>query len=220
MLGLGRFRGRSVVLGVANAGMGLPSGRGRVRGAGVVALPRRAAGVACTGSHTRHTGVILAQTILALPVGRRPHPRGVPGPSPRAARSGPRVRRLAHPARRVALREARIGVLAAVIAASGKHLRGGGGRPRRRQLPRQRRRSQAPCSSSSTTPATIRTRPQSRSCCWLVILVLIGTLTVIQQRTGGTPIPLPDDVDVAADLGRDSRGRADDPPRQPDAVSA
>ena len=65
LLGLGRFRGRAPLLAVANAGMGLPP---VVVGLVLALLLFR--GAPLGGLHWIYTlnGVILAQTILALPI--------------------------------------------------------------------------------------------------------------------------------------------------------
>src|SRR5919202_1645538 len=100
-LGLGRFRGRRALLAVAHAGLGLPPGVG--------------------GLNLLYTlnGVIVAQTLLALPVVvalTAAAVQAVPGGLLEQARafgaSGAQVAALA-------LREGRVGVLAATIAAMG-----------------------------------------------------------------------------------------------------
>jgi tungstate transport system permease protein len=118
-LGIGRFRGRRLGLALANAGLGLPP----VVAGLVLALlffPNSALG----GLHLSFTlkGVFIAQSVLALPiivaltasaVGSTPE-----GLLDQARAFGASRRRVAL----LALREARIGILAAIIAAVGSAL--------------------------------------------------------------------------------------------------
>jgi tungstate transport system permease protein len=118
-LGLGRFRGRHAGLAVANAGLGLPP---VVVGLGLALLmfPQSLLG----SLHLLFTlkGVFVAQTVLALPIVialSAAAVQGVPAGLLQQARAfgagTPQVWWLA-------LREARIGVLAAAIAAVGSAL--------------------------------------------------------------------------------------------------
>ena len=119
VLGLGRFRGRGSGLVFANAGLGLPP---VVVGLIISLLLFRQAPLG--GLHLIYTvnGVILAQTVLALPV--------VVALSAAALQAVPRplldqARALGASRLRVAalaLREARVGVFAAAIAAMGSAL--------------------------------------------------------------------------------------------------
>jgi tungstate transport system permease protein len=115
-LGLGRFRGRRAGLAVANAGMGLPPVV-----VGLVAALLMFRGAPLGGLNLLYTlnGVIVAQTLLALPL--------VAALTAAAVQSLPeglldqarafRASRLQ--VAMLALREARVGVLAATIAAMG-----------------------------------------------------------------------------------------------------
>jgi tungstate transport system permease protein len=115
-LGLGRFRGRGVGLALANAGMGLPP---VVVGLIVALLLFRGAPLGGLDLLYTVDGVILAQTLLALPVvaaltaaAVRAVPIGLLDQARAFGASRLRVSALA-------LREARVGVLAAAIAAMG-----------------------------------------------------------------------------------------------------
>jgi tungstate transport system permease protein len=115
-IGLGRFRGRRAVLALANAGMGLPP---VVVGLVVALLLFRGAPLGGLNLLYTVNGVIVAQTLLALPVVvalTAAAVQGVPDGLLEQARafgaSGTQVAGLA-------LREARVGVLAATIAAMG-----------------------------------------------------------------------------------------------------
>lgn len=119
LLGLGRFRGRGAALVVANVGLSLPP----VLVGLVLALlmfPRAPLG----HLHLLFTlrGVYIAQTALALPImvaltsaATRAVPAGLVDQARALTASTPQVWGLA-------LREARVGVLAAVIAAAGSAL--------------------------------------------------------------------------------------------------
>ncbi|MEA2270219.1 MAG: tungstate transport system permease protein [Solirubrobacteraceae bacterium] len=115
-LGLGRFRGRRVALALVNAGLGLPP---VVVGLVVALLLFR--GAPLGGLELLYTlnGVILAQTLLALPLVAALTAAAVqalPGGLLEQARAfGASRTQVAA----LALREARIGVLAATIAAMG-----------------------------------------------------------------------------------------------------
>jgi len=115
-LGLGRFRGRRVGLAFANAGMGLPP---VVVGLVVALLLFR--GAPLGGLNLLYTldGVILAQTLLALPLVAALTAAAVqalpPGLLEQARAFGASRTQVAV----LALREARVGVLAATIAAMG-----------------------------------------------------------------------------------------------------
>jgi tungstate transport system permease protein len=115
-LGLGRFRGRRMGLALANAGMGLPPVV-----VGLVAALLLFRGAPLGGLNLLYTvnGVILAQTLLALPLvaaltaaAVQSLPAGLLEQARAFGASRPRVAALA-------LREARVGVLAATIAAMG-----------------------------------------------------------------------------------------------------
>ena len=115
-LGLGRFRGRRAGLAVANAGMGLPPVV-----VGLVAALLLFRGAPLGGLNLLYTlnGVILAQTLLALPLvaaltaaAVQSLPEGLLEQARAFGASRARVAALA-------LREARVGVLAATIAAMG-----------------------------------------------------------------------------------------------------
>ena len=145
-LGLGRFRGRGAGLALANAGMGLPPVSSASSSRCCSSAARRSA-----GSNLLYTleGVIVAQAVLALPI--------VVALTASAVQSLPdglldQARAFGASRRAVAtlaLREARIGVLAATIAATGARSPRSArscssaatstGRPRR---------SPAPCSSA------------------------------------------------------------------------
>jgi tungstate transport system permease protein len=115
-LGLGRFRGRRMGLALANAGMGLPPVV-----VGLVAALLLFRGAPLGGLNLLYTvnGVILAQTLLALPLvaaltaaAVQSLPAGLLEQARAFGASRARVAALA-------LREARVGVLAATIAAMG-----------------------------------------------------------------------------------------------------
>lgn len=119
VLGIGRFRGRGIGLGLANAGLGLPP----VVVGLVLALllfPESPLG----GLHLLFTlrGVFVAQTVLALPI-----ITALTASAVRSIAPGLLDQARAFGASRVhvavlALREARIGILAAIIAAVGSAL--------------------------------------------------------------------------------------------------
>lgn len=115
-LGLGRFRGRGTLMAFANTGLGLPP---VMVGLVVSLLLFRTAPLG--GLHWIYTlkGVVLAQAILALPIVAALTAAAVdavpPGLTDQARALGARRLQVAG----LALREARIGVLAAVIAALG-----------------------------------------------------------------------------------------------------
>jgi tungstate transport system permease protein len=115
-LGLGRFRGRRPALAVANAGMGLPP---VVVGLVVALLLFRGAPLGDLNLLYTLNGVILAQTLLALPLvvaftaaSVQALPAGLIDQARALGASRMQVGALA-------LREARVGVLAATIAALG-----------------------------------------------------------------------------------------------------
>ena len=115
-LGLGRFRGRRVGLAFANAGMGLPP---VVVGLVVALLLFRGAPLGGLNLLYTLNGVILAQTLLALPLvaaltaaAVQALPAGLLEQARAFGASPTQVAVLA-------LREARVGVLAATIAAMG-----------------------------------------------------------------------------------------------------
>src|SRR4051812_46197408 len=115
-LGLGRFRGRRAGLALANAGMGLPPVV-----VGLVAALLLFRGAPLGGLNMLYTlnGVIAAQTLLALPVvaaltaaAVQALPAGLPEQARAVGAARAQVAVLA-------LREVRVGVLAATIAAMG-----------------------------------------------------------------------------------------------------
>ena len=115
-LGLGRFRGRRVGLAFANAGMGLPP---VVVGLVVALLLFRGAPLGRLNLLYTLNGVILAQTLLALPL-----VAALTAAAVQALPAGLLEQARAFGASRtqvavLALREARVGVLAATIAAMG-----------------------------------------------------------------------------------------------------
>jgi tungstate transport system permease protein len=116
VLGLGRFRGRRPALALANAGMGLPP---VVVGLVVALLLFRGAPLGGLNLLYTLNGVILAQTLLALPLvaaltaaAVQALPAGLLDQARAVGASPLQVAVLA-------LREARVGVLAATIAAMG-----------------------------------------------------------------------------------------------------
>jgi tungstate transport system permease protein len=118
-LGLGRFRGRRVGLALANAGMGLPPVV-----VGLVAALLLFRGAPLGGLNLLYTvdGVIAAQTLLALPL-----VAALTAAAVQALPDGLLDQARAFGASRaqvavLALREARVGVLAATIAAMGSAL--------------------------------------------------------------------------------------------------
>ncbi|MDX6723371.1 MAG: tungstate transport system permease protein [Solirubrobacteraceae bacterium] len=115
-LGLGRFRGRRAGIALANAGMGLPP---VVVGLVVALLLFRGAPLGSLALLYTLKGVIVAQTLLALPLvaaltaaAVQALPRGLLEQARAFGASRVQVAALA-------LREARVGVLAAAIAAMG-----------------------------------------------------------------------------------------------------
>jgi tungstate transport system permease protein len=115
-LGLGRFRGRRAGIALANAGMGLPP---VVVGLVVALLLFRGAPLGSLELLYTLKGVIVAQTLLALPLvaaltaaAVQALPRGLLEQARAFGASRAQVAALA-------LREARVGVLAAAIAAMG-----------------------------------------------------------------------------------------------------
>jgi tungstate transport system permease protein len=119
VLGLARFRGRRLVLALANAGMGLPP---VLVGLLLSLLLFRGAPLGGLGWLYTVRGVILAQALLALPVVVAFTAAAVQGVEPvllQQARALGATRR--HVAL-LALREARVGVLAAVAGALGAAL--------------------------------------------------------------------------------------------------
>jgi len=118
-LGLGRFRGRRAMLALANAGMGLPP---VVVGLVVALLLFRGAPLGDLNLLYTFNGIVLAQTLLALPLVAALSAAAVqalPGGLLEQARAfGASRAQVAT----LALREARVGVLAATIAAMGSAL--------------------------------------------------------------------------------------------------
>ena len=154
---------------VANAGLGLPPVvLGVYLALAAAAGERRSAG---WRGRTRWTAVVLAQTLLALPLVVALTAAAVHALPARAARPGARVRGAARTARaagaaRGARRRDRRGDRRARLGGG----RGRRGRDRRRQHPRaERTRSPRPC-CSTCPPATPRARPPT--CIVLVAVVL------------------------------------------------
>ena len=116
-LGIGRFRGRRTLQLLANASLALPP---VVVGIGVLLLVLQQGALGSLHlAFTLSRGVHRAGGARPA-VHRRAHPGGDPGPRARAARPGSRARRGPRAAVAMfALREAKIGVIAAVIAALG-----------------------------------------------------------------------------------------------------
>jgi len=118
-LGLGRFRGRRAMLALANAGMGLPP---VVVGLVVALLLFRGAPLGDLPLLYTFHGLVLAQTLLALPLVAALSAaamQALPGGLLEQARAfGASRAQVAT----LALREARVGVLAATIAAMGSAL--------------------------------------------------------------------------------------------------
>lgn len=115
-LGLGRFRGRGAGLALANAGMGLPP---VVVGLVVALLLFRGAPLGGLNLLYTLNGVILAQAVLAVPVVTALTAAAVQG-LPAGLLDQARAFGASRPAvAALALREARVGVLAATIAAAG-----------------------------------------------------------------------------------------------------
>jgi len=115
-LGLGRFRGRRAGLALANAGMGLPP---VVVGLVVALLLFRGAPLGGLNLLYTFTGMVVAQTLLGLPV-----VAALTAAAVQALPGGLLEQARAFGASRgqvavLALREARVGVLAATIAAMG-----------------------------------------------------------------------------------------------------
>jgi tungstate transport system permease protein len=115
-LGLGRFRGRRAMLALTNAGMGLPP---VVVGLVVALLLFRGAPLGDLNLLYTFNGIVLAQTLLALPL-----VAALTAAAVQALPSGLLEQARAFGASRtqvaaLALREARVGVLAATIAALG-----------------------------------------------------------------------------------------------------
>jgi tungstate transport system permease protein len=118
-LGLGRFRGRRAGLALANAGMGLPP---VVVGLVTALLLFRGAPLGGLNMLYTLNGVIVAQTVLALPL-----VAALTAAAVQALPAGLLEQARAFGASRaqvavLALREARVGVLAATIAAMGSAL--------------------------------------------------------------------------------------------------
>jgi ABC-type tungstate transport system substrate-binding protein len=120
LIGIGRFRGRTIALSVANAGLGLPP---VIVGLVFVLLTLPAHGpFGGSGLIFTLNGVYVVQTVLALPVivalSSAAILAGSPGLLDQARAFGAGRVQLAA----LAIREARVGILAAVIAAVGSAL--------------------------------------------------------------------------------------------------
>jgi len=115
-LGLGRFRGRRPALAVANAGMGLPP---VVVGLVVALLLFRGAPLGDLNLLYTLNGVILAQTLLALPLVVALTAASVQGLPEMLIDQARALGASRIQVGTLAMREARVGVLAATIAALG-----------------------------------------------------------------------------------------------------
>jgi tungstate transport system permease protein len=115
-LGLGRFRGRRPALAVANAGMGLPP---VVVGLVVALLLFRGAPLGDLNLLYTLNGVILAQTLLALPLVVALTAASVQGLPEMLIDQARALGASRIQVGMLAMREARVGVLAATIAALG-----------------------------------------------------------------------------------------------------
>lgn len=187
-LGLGRFRGRRALQILANASMGLPP-----VAVGVVVLlvllPQSALG--SLRIEFTVTGLYVVQTILALPYIVALTPAAIQALSPglidqaRAlGAGGPQLARLA-------LREARVGVLAAVIAAAASTVSevgaviivGGDFQGRDQTL----------AGALLTQFTDTANDPQETAIALLLaalVVILLGALTLLQQSGGGIRLAL------------------------------
>jgi tungstate transport system permease protein len=162
MLGLGRFRGRRVLQALANASLALPS---VVVGVFVLILLLPGGVLGSLRIEFTLRGVYIAQTLLALPFIVALVPAAIQGLAPgllhqaRALGAG-RVQLAV-----LALREARIGVLAAVIAAFGSAISEVG----------------AQINDDANYPEAVGIG----LVLLVLILILMAALTVLQQRAGG-----------------------------------
>jgi tungstate transport system permease protein len=182
-LGLGRFRGRRTLQILANASLALPP---VLIGIGVLLLLLPNGALGSLRIEFTLKGVFVAQTVLALPYVIALTPAAIQGLPPgllnqaRALGAG----RLALSA--LALREARIGVLAAVIAALGSALSEvaaviivGGNIENHDQTLASAIVSQV--NDYNNVPYALAIGIVLLA----LIIVLIGILTVLQQRPGG-----------------------------------
>ncbi len=182
-LGIGRFRGRRTLQILANASLALPP---VVVGIGVLLLVLEQGALGSLRIAFTLRAVYIAQTILALPYIVALTPAAIQGLAPgllgQARALGARRMQLGV----FALREAKIGVIAAVIAALGAAISevgavvivGGNIQGRDETL-----------ASALLDQFNYTAREPYEVAIALVLLalivVLIGTLTVIQQRSGG-----------------------------------
>jgi tungstate transport system permease protein len=181
-LGLGRFRGRRVLQALANASMALPS---VVVGVFVLILLLPDGALGSLRYEFTLRGVYIAQTLLALPFIVALVPAAIQGLAPgllqqaRALGAG-RVQLAI-----LALREARIGVLAAVIAAFGSAISevgavvivGGNIEGHDQTL-----------GSAVLQQVSDANYPEATAIglvLLILILILMAALTVLQQRAGG-----------------------------------
>ena len=182
-LGLGRFRGRRVLQALANASMALPS---VVVGVFVLILLLPGGVLGSLRYEFTLRGVYIAQTLLALPFIIALVPAAIQGLAPglldqaRALGAG-RVQLAV-----LALREARIGVLAAVIAAFGSAISEvgavvivGGNIEGRDQTLGSAVLQQINDSANYPEATAIGL------VLLVLILILMAALTVLQQRSGG-----------------------------------
>lgn len=182
-LGLGRFRGRRALQILANASLALPP---VVVGVVVLLFLLPQAAFGSLRIEFTLQAVYVAQTVLALPYIVALTPAAIQGLAPglidQARALGAGRLQLAV----LALREAKIGVIAAVIAALGAAISEvgavvivGGNRVDESQT----------LASALLANFTYQPNdPQETAIAILLlalILVLVGTLTVLQQRTGG-----------------------------------
>ena len=182
-LGLGRFRGRRTLQLFANASLALPP---VVVGVAVLLLLLPQGAFGSLRSEFTLKAVYVAQTILALPYIVALTPGGDPGPSAGAARAGARARR-------------RAAAAVGAGAAGGEDRRGRGGDRgarrrdlrgrrrdlRRRQLPGPRPDARQRAARAVQLLRRLPLRDRDRLVLLGLIIVLIGTLTVLQQRTSG-----------------------------------
>jgi tungstate transport system permease protein len=182
-IGLGRFRGRRLLHALANASLALPP---VVVGVVVLILllPRGAFGSLSIEFTLR--GVYVAQTVLALPYIVALTAAAIQGMPPglldQARALGARRRQLAG----LALREARIGVFAAVIAALGSALSEVGAVIIVGGNVENHDQTLASALISEVTDSTNYPQALALGIILLaLILLLTGALTLLQQREGG-----------------------------------
>lgn len=182
-LGLGRFRGRRVLLLLANASLALPS---IVVGVGVLLLVLPQGALGSLHIAFSLTAVIVAQTIIALPYVVALTPAAIQGLPPGLLDQARALGASRIQLSTLALREARIGVLAAVIAALGAAISEvgavvivGGNTVGQDQTLGSALLAQVEYYGSY--PQEIATGLVLLG----LILALLGSLTLLQQRSGG-----------------------------------